>query len=79
MGLLYLIPAALYGVASYYLLAYSLRIGELARQPAVSRLDKALIAQKSFWKFAGICTAVVIALYIMMFIIMFAMVGFQSF
>ena len=56
MGLLYLIPA-------YFLLRYGLSIGHFVRDPTAERLSEALRAQRSFWRFVGILTAIVLALY----------------
>lgn len=57
-ALLFAAGAAIYIYASYQLLTYGTSIGrfQITKDPHV--LEKALIAQKSFWKLVGIVTAV---------------------
>jgi hypothetical protein len=60
MGLLYLAPGI-------YLFRYASRIALLVATRREDALEGALESQKSFWKFAGIITLVVIGLYVLIF------------
>jgi hypothetical protein len=53
LGFLYIVP-------SVFLFRYGTRIGRLAREPSHRRLESSLEAQKSFWRFVGILTLVLI-------------------
>ncbi len=72
------VAPALYLVVAYYLMSYGLRIGDMLRSGAVQDLEAAMVAQKSFWKLIGIVTAVVLVLYLVMVMMMFALGGFAS-
>lgn len=61
-ALLYLAFALVYLVPAYYLFTYAQRIGDFRRQGGVRTLEAAIVAQKSFWKFVGIVTAVFLVL-----------------
>lgn len=56
IGLVYFFPAL-------YLFRFSQSIRDLRDSHDVAHLENALSAQKSFWRFAGIVTAVVLTLY----------------
>ena len=73
MGVMYPIMSLLYIFPSLFLLRYASRISTFLDDGATESLDLALEAQKSFWKFVGIMTAIVVALYGV--IILFALVG----
>jgi len=58
MGFLYFVP-------SFYLHRYASRIGSYLAQGRSAQLDAALEAQKSFWRFVGILTLVILCIYIL--------------
>jgi hypothetical protein len=60
---LYVAIGALYILPGVFLWQYATRITALLDSPTVGRLEHALQAQKSFWKFVGISAAIVMALY----------------
>lgn len=70
MGLLYLAPAL-------YLFRYASRIFQLEQFGDMARLEDALEAQKSFWRFMGILTAAVVILFaiLMAFVVLGAGIG----
>jgi len=65
----------LYFFAAYHLFRYATQIGLFLRTKASLELERGLAAQKSFWKLTGIVTAVGIVLYILLFIVVFALGG----
>jgi hypothetical protein len=67
---------AIYFFAGLHLLRYSQGIGFFLRTNAPADLEKALTAQKSFWKLVGIVTAVAIGLYVLVILLAFLGVGF---
>jgi hypothetical protein len=71
VGVIYIPLSGLYIYPGLKLTKYAGAIGRLLQSRAVPDLDAALEQQKSFWKFAGITTVVMIVLYI--FIIIAAM------
>jgi hypothetical protein len=64
LGLVYLPMAALYAYPAVKLWKYQSAIGRLLANRQVGDLEAALAEQKSFWKFSGIVTLVVICLYV---------------
>jgi len=65
LPILYLLMAVLYIFPSLYLFRYASAIGEALNAPMKSAsVENALRHQKSFWKFAGIMTLVMLLLYI---------------
>lgn len=60
---LYVAMAALYVYPSYQLFKYGAAIGRI-RLTGAEAIEEALRRQKSFWRFLGIATVVVMALYI---------------
>ena len=68
LGLLYLPVVALYVYPALKLWGYGSAIGRLVSSRAVGDLEAALSEQKSFWKFLGIMTLVVFALYAVAFV-----------
>jgi hypothetical protein len=64
VGVAYLLLGALYVVPSVLLWRYAASIGRLLQTAAMDQLAEAIVCQKSFWRFAGISAAVVIALYL---------------
>ncbi len=63
MVLVYGFLAVMYWVPSILLLRYSSRIGDFLRVPNHDHLNKALFAQRSFWRVIGIIALVGIVLY----------------
>jgi hypothetical protein len=72
LGLVYVPLSALYIYPGLKLTKYGGAIGRLLQSRASPDLDAALEQQKSFWKFSGITTIVMIVLYILFFIGMMA-------
>lgn len=60
----YLPVALLYFFPSLFLTRYGARIGGFVRDPSHRGLEAALTTQKSFWKFVGILTLVILLLYV---------------
>jgi len=75
MALVTLGAAGLYGFASYHLFTYSGSIDRFLRSSAPGDLERAMMAQKSFWKLVGIVTAAILGLYLVLLMAMFAMGG----
>lgn len=63
VGLIYVALALLYFVPAIHLSRYASRIAQLRAAGLVGDLESALDAQKSFWKFIGIFTAIVVSVY----------------
>jgi hypothetical protein len=72
LGLVYIPLSGLYIYPGLKLTKYGGTIGRLLQSRASADLDAALEQQKSFWKFAGITTIIMIVLYILFFIGMMA-------
>lgn len=68
MGVVYMAFAFIYIAPAIYLYRYASRIADLLLQRRDGNLEAALAAQKSFWKFAGIMTLIVIGIYGLIFI-----------
>jgi len=64
LGVTYILMGAIYFVPAYYLRNYGRRIGQFLRNGSMMLAEAALEAQKSFWKFVGILTLVVMGLYV---------------
>ena len=63
LGLFYMLAAALYVYPSLCLVRYGSAISRLLDVPDQETLAAALMQQKSFWRFMGIATVVVMVLY----------------
>ena len=63
VGIFYLVLAVLYIPPSIFLIRYAGHIKSLLASPSTGSLEQALSAQKSFWRFMGICMLIVVALY----------------
>ncbi len=72
LGVVYIPLAGLYVYPGLKLTKYAGAIGRLLQSRGPADLDAALLEQKSFWKFAGITTVVMIVLYIVLIIGMMA-------
>ena len=62
-GTSYILTSLLYIIPAVYLWRYARGIEHFLRQRTPSRLASALEAQKSFWKFMGILTLVMLVIY----------------
>ena len=67
MGCGYMIFPLLYLMPAIYLGRYATNIGTLLQMGRSTDLEAVLSAQKSFWKFVGIVTLVIICFYVLMF------------
>jgi len=65
-GLMVLVGPALYLAAAYYLFTYGRKIGAFLKSDAVVDFEQAMGAQKSFWKLAGMVTASVLGIYLVL-------------
>ncbi len=72
LGLLYLLIALLYVFPSLFLARYATAIRAFERARDSSSLEAALAAQKSFWRFVGILTLVVLCFYLVVLALAFA-------
>ena len=68
MGAVYIGLGALYIVPGIFLNRYATHIGNTLSTGGAEDLERALEAQKSFWKFAGILTLVILSIYTLIFI-----------
>lgn len=62
LGLVYLVMAVFYVIGGVFLVRYGSAIGRLMSGGGTADMEAALAGQKSFWKFAGILTLVMIVL-----------------
>jgi hypothetical protein len=63
VAVLYLLMAALHFPPVIFLHRYANRIGDLLSDNSTQSLEEALRAQKSFWKYIGIFTVVMVVIY----------------
>ena len=63
LGSVYIVMAILYILPAVFLWMYADRIRNFLRQRSPGALASALEAQKSFWKFVGILTVIVLCIY----------------
>jgi hypothetical protein len=68
--LIYLLLAVLYFVPSYYLLKYGGGIRRFLDSGQAAEMENALSYQKSFWRFVGIMTIIVLSIYLIVFLAM---------
>lgn len=73
---LYVLTAVVYGYLARSLTGYSSRINRLSASESVQDLEDAIESQKNFWRAIGIITVVVLLLYVVFLILMFAGVAF---
>lgn len=76
VGIIYFIIGAFYLVPGYFLHQYASSIQDFLNGGGDSAMENALGSQKSFWRFVGILTLVVICLYALVFF--FAILGMMS-
>lgn len=81
LGIIYWIFGGLYLAPAIFLYRYASSIQDLVQGGGDTAMEMALESQKSFWKFTGIVTLVVICLYalIIVFAMFAAMSAFRSF
>lgn len=60
-----LLFAFLFLIPGVHLARYGSRIGRLTREPGVEHLERALEAQKSFWRFLSIVCVTFVGLYVL--------------
>ncbi len=70
IGVFYFLMAILYIYPALKLGKYSSQISRLMQAPSEQNLVAALNEQRAFWKFVGITTIVMIALYIVFIVVM---------
>lgn len=68
-GIVYLIMAALYFFPTYYMFLFAQKIKAACSASSQADLDTGIENLKSFFKFVGIFTIVIISLYLLMFLI----------
>ena len=68
-GIIYLIMAALYFFPTYYMFLFAQKIKAACTATSQADLEVGIENLKSFFKFVGIFTIVIISLYLLMFII----------
>src|SRR5689334_4359332 len=73
IGIFYFIFGGLYLIPAYFLHQYASSIQELLNGGGDSAMENALGSQKSFWRFVGILTLILICLYALVFV--FAILG----
>jgi hypothetical protein len=76
LGLIYFVMSALYIAPAYLLLKYASHIKDLVNGGGDVAMENALGSQKSFWRYSGIVTLIVIGLYVLFFV--FAILGAMS-
>ena len=79
VGIIYIIMGALYLAPAYFLHQYASSIGDFLQGGGDSAMETALGSQKSFWRFIGILTLVVICIYglVFLFVILGALSAFR--
>lgn len=68
MGAVYIVMSLLYLVPAFLLGRYATRIGELMQRQTELDLIATLDAQRAFWKFVGVLTLVMLAIYAVGFV-----------
>jgi Family of unknown function (DUF5362) len=76
IGIIYFIFGGLYLVPAYFLHQYASSIQDFLQGGGDSAMENALGSQKSFWRFVGILTLVIICIYALVFF--FAIFGAMS-
>ena len=74
-GLAFLLGPSVSLLLSYYLFSYGQRIYVYLRSNQPRDLESALVAQKSFWKLAGIVVMVTLVLYLLFGLLIFVLLG----
>lgn len=73
-----LVSVAPFLAATYFLFRYGRRIKTFLRRNGDRDLEDALVAQKSYWKFVGIVTLIVLVLQVVAVLLIAAMGGFAA-
>ncbi|NOT48609.1 MAG: hypothetical protein HOP17_12770 [Acidobacteria bacterium] len=68
IGIIYILLAGLYVAPAYFLHQFASSIGNLMRGGGDVAMEAALGSQKSFWRFVGIMTLVVMVIYVLIFV-----------
>ncbi len=68
MGILYFLLGGLYLAPAFFLHQYASSIQDLLRGGGDVAMEAALGSQKSFWRFVGILTLVIICIYALIFV-----------
>lgn len=68
VGVIYIAFAGLYIAPAYFLHQFASSIGNLLEGGGDVAMESALASQKSFWRFVGIMTLVVICIYLLIFV-----------
>ena len=76
VGIIYFLIGGLYLVPAYLLHQYASYIKDLVNGGGDTAMENALGSQKSFWRYSGIVTLVVIGIYVLIFV--FAILGAMS-
>ena len=76
IGIVYILFGGLYIFPAYFLHQYASSINDFVQGGGDSAMESALGSQKSFWRFVGILTLVIISLYALVFL--FAIFGAMS-
>jgi hypothetical protein len=69
LGLVYGLMALLYIFPSLFLFRYASAIASMLSEDTVRGMENALEAQKSFWRFIGILTVVMLSLYAVVLVV----------
>ena len=69
IGLIYMAMGLLYFFPAYYLVKYSGGISRFLGSGQSADMEAALASQKSFWKFVGILTVIVLSLYLLALVV----------
>ncbi len=69
LGAVYIVMALLYIVPGIFLWKYADRIGAFLYQQTPAMLTSALEPQKSFWRFTGIVTLILISVYFLIIVL----------
>jgi hypothetical protein len=77
VGLLYGLMALLYIFPSLFLFRYASAIASMLSEDTARGMESALNAQKSFWRFTGILTVVVLCIYavVLVFVVIAAIIA----
>lgn len=76
VGIIYILFSGLYLFPAYFLHQYASSINDLLRGGGDTAMENALGSQKSFWRFTGILTLIIIGIYAL--VIFFAVFGAMS-
>lgn len=78
VGIIYILMSILYIAPAFFLHQYASYIGDFMNGGGDSAMESALGSQKSFWRFLGILTIIVIAIYALIFVVAI-LVGMSGF